>query len=633
MKYMFTAILFGLSFVYSNAQTEPFRTVENVTLDENLSEQNLIIRNARVSKKISISVSDTLKISDSELSDGIITARICILENCTISCTKKDSLAILEKLILKNCSFPKTDSLHISYVSAPTIFVDDYTRIESAYVECNDLIINDTLEFTGKLGVKEIYNNCIINGTFINSEHENIKLYGNLSNNGHSTCEDVNINAYGTDNLINGNFSFYRLTLEKNAQYTTSDTITITEIFSGDGTLIQAENAYTIINASDTPKIIASALGNTLEYTRDGIQSLNTNECYNLILSKKRNSQIQLKQDCVIKNKLIITQNCFLNCKTYNLTFNNLEVTKFKRDRGLIPNEGHIFIPELPTNESLWLPLFTSEQTYAGITITNLDENHTDFYIGSILPFVTETGLATDKHIIYEFVENTWNFSSSIEKAEITFEWDSSKQLPEFNSEDCSVYHSDGTSWAIQDSFSPEYEKITTTHALNGYFAIANKLILLPISLEYFYIGNKNGIKIINWKSTNSDTFYLEKSFDGIHFFTLAEIPFQTSHTYSFTDYSPSPTALSYYRLMQIDKNNTVDYSEILCTSDNNHLISITGTEISTTIQPPYSLILTDLTGKIIQKTENTPLQLTSKGTYIIIIKTSRSTFQQKISL
>ncbi|MBR4114831.1 MAG: hypothetical protein IKK40_02320, partial [Bacteroidales bacterium] len=100
-----------------------------------------------------------------------------------------------------------------------------------------------------------------------------------------------------------------------------------------------------------------------------------------------------------------------------------------------------------------------------------------------------------------------------------------------------------------------------------------------------------------------------------------------------FTDYSPSPTALSYYRLMQIDKNNTVDYSEILCTSDNNHLISITGTEISTTIQPPYSLILTDLTGKIIQKTENTPLQLTSKGTYIIIIKTSRSTFQQKISL
>ena len=160
----------------------------------------------------------------------------------------------------------------------------------------------------------------------------------------------------------------------------------------------------------------------------------------------------------------------------------------------MIPNEGHIFIPELPTNESLWLPLFTSEQTYAGITITNLDENHTDFYIGSVLPFVTETGLATDKHIIYEFVENTWNFSSSIEKAEITFEWDSSKQLPEFNSEDCSVYHSDGTSWAIQDSFSPEYEKITTTHALNGYFAIANKLILLPISLEYFYIGNKNGI-------------------------------------------------------------------------------------------------------------------------------------------
>lgn len=632
MKYMFTAILFGLSFVYSNAQTEPFRTVENVTLDENLSEQNLIIRNARVSKKISISVSDTLKISDSELSDGIITAKVCILENCTISCTKKDSLAILEKLILKNCSFPKTDSLHIPFVSAPTIYINDYSTIESAYIECNNLIINDTLELTGKLGVKEIHNDCIINGTIINTDNENIKLHGDLVNNANETCTGLNLVVCGTDNSIQGDIAFKRLKLEGNASYTTYDKISIDD-FSGTGTLIQAENAYTIINASDTPKIIASALGNTLEYTRDGIQSLNTNECYNLILSKKRNSQIQLKQDCVIKNKLIITQNCFLNCKTFNLTFNNLEVTKFKRDRGLIPNEGHIFIPELPTNESLWLPLFTSEQTYAGITITNLDENHTDFYIGSILPFVTETGLATDKHIIYEFVENTWNFSSSIEKAEITFEWDSSKQLPEFNSEDCSVYHSDGTSWAIQDSFSPEYEKITTTHALNGYFAIANKLILLPISLEYFYIGNKNGIKIINWKSTNSDTFYLEKSFDGIHFFTLAKIPFQTSHTYSFTDYSPSPTALSYYRLMQIDKNNTVDYSEILCTSDNTPLISITGTEISTTIQPPYSLILTDLIGKIIQKTENAPLQLTSKGTYIIIIKTPRNTFQQKISL
>ncbi|MBR4114409.1 MAG: hypothetical protein IKK40_00140, partial [Bacteroidales bacterium] len=178
MKYMFTAILFGLSFVYSNAQTEPFRTVENVTLDENLSEQNLIIRNARVSKKISISVSDTLKISDSELSDGIITAKVCILENCTISCTKKDSLAISEKLILKNCSFPKTDSLHIPFVSAPTIYINDYSTIESAYLECNNLIINDTLELTGKLGVKEIHNDCIINGTIINTDNENIKLHG-----------------------------------------------------------------------------------------------------------------------------------------------------------------------------------------------------------------------------------------------------------------------------------------------------------------------------------------------------------------------------------------------------------------------------------------------------------------------
>ena len=632
MKCMFTAILFGLSFMYSNAQTEPFRIVENVIIDENFSEQKLFIRNSTVSKKISISVTDTLKILDSELADGIFTAKICILENCTISCTKKDSLSISEKLILKNCTFPKTDTTHIVSISAPAIHIDDYTTIESAYIECNNLIINDTLEFTGKLGVKEIHNDCIINGTILNTDNENIKLYGNLTNKADETCKGLNITAFGTDNSIQGNIAFKRLKLEEKASYTTYDIISIDD-FSGTGILIQAENAYTIINASDTPKIIASAFGNTLEYSRDGVQTLNTNECYNLVLSKKRHSQLQLNQDCNIKNTLTITQNCFLNCDAYELTLNKIEVSNFKRDRGLIPNEGYIFIPELPTNNSLWLPLFTNEQTYAGVTITNLDENHNSLHIGGVLPFVTETGLATDRHIIYEFVENTWTFSSAIEKAEITFEWDSSKQLPEFNSDECSAYHSDGISWGIQDSFSPEDEKITTTHALNGYFAIANNLILLPISLEYFYIENKNGIKTINWKSTNNDPFFLEKSFDGINFFTLAEIPTQTSHTYTFTDYSISPTALSYYRLMQIDKNNKIDYSEILCTIDNKTLFSITETVISTTEHPPYSLILTDLTGKIVQKSENKPLQLTSKGTYIIIIKTPQNTFRQKISL
>ena len=151
--------------------------------------------------------------------------------------------------------------------------------------------------------------------------------------------------------------------------------------------------------------------------------------------------------------------------------------------------------------------------------------------------------------------------------------------------------------------------------------------------MEYFYIENKNGIKTINCKSTNNGPFLLEKSFDGINFFILANIPTQTSHTYTFTDCSTSPTALSYYRLMQIDKNNNIDYSEILCTIDNKTLFSITETEISTTEHPPYSLILTDLTGKIVQKCENKPLRLPSKGTYIIIIKTPQNTFRQKISL
>ncbi|MCQ2959652.1 MAG: T9SS type A sorting domain-containing protein [Bacteroidales bacterium] len=611
-------------------QTRPF-TAAKFTIEANSSFQNLS----------NITITDTLWIYGTLINDGNISAKTCIVENGTILSNEFNELNVEQNLIFKNALTKSSDTVHIITFSADSIFINDYTTMESAYLTAKNLIVNDTLEFTGKLGVKTIYSNLIINGTLLNSDNENIQLYGNAINSSSATCKKMNIKLYGENNYIQGNFSCYRFDLETSETiYTNYDSLTVTDFFSGKGTLIQGVNAYLSVNSQTTPYINALALGNTIEYTRGGKQTLNTNECFNLIVSKKGGATLHLTQNLKINNSLILNKKAFVNCETHKLQFPDiteytLPQSNYSEEKGIFLNNGEIILNNFDKNETVWLPLFTNDTCFAGFSIKNLDDSNNSLSIDSLFNIITETGKSNSDSIIYDFVSTTWHISSQI-KAYISFDWSIKKEQEYFDRDYCTVYRSTGNSWKDvglkmeSSTFSNE----TQTNA-DGYFTIGNNPVLLPINLEYFKITQTSNFITILWKTQPCNKrLFIEKSFDGIHFYTIAEIP---NGENCYKDKKNESGEIIYYRLKQEDNNGTCEYSEIKSIYISQKVdFSIEDKKITTSTDSKNThLQLFTIYGKLVNssKTNIISIENIPCGIYILKIKTESSESVHKISI
>lgn len=91
----------------------------------------------------------------------------------------------------------------------------------------------------------------------------------------------------------------------------------------------------------------------------------------------------------------------------------------------------------------------------------------------------------------------------------------------------------------------------------------------LPVELNYFKVAERDNKAWLSWQTLseeNSRTFIIEKSTDGENFKAIGEVPAQGTtslvHNYEFTDVE-TLRDLQYYRLNQIDFNNTQTYSEV----------------------------------------------------------------------
>jgi serine protease AprX len=105
---------------------------------------------------------------------------------------------------------------------------------------------------------------------------------------------------------------------------------------------------------------------------------------------------------------------------------------------------------------------------------------------------------------------------------------------------------------------------------------------VLPILLKDFRGKISNNDNIISWKTeieVNNDFFELEKSFNGISFFSIAKIKAKGKgigeQSYFFTDEN-STQNLSYYRLRQVNVDKSSEYSDIIVLKrENKKLISV----------------------------------------------------------
>ncbi len=632
MKYFFITIpLLGLFFSNCYCQNSNDATIlknKNVLQVENLViDENTIFHNTS-----EIEISDSLLVFGTLINDGTIRTKNCIVTNGTIKAYAYDSLIVKENLTFKNATTTSNDTIHIVTFSAKNIIIDGYTKIESAYLTTQKLIINDTLEFTGKLGVKKITSDFILNGIFRNNANENIQLYGNLINNNKQTCTKANFELFGENKSIHGNFSCYRLDLEKaTTTYTNYDSLTITDVFSGKGTIVQEQNAYLSINTQTSPPINATADGNSLEYTRGGKQILNTTECYNLILSKQGGAGLFLSQNCVINNSLVLNKKSMLDCGNFAVKFPNthsksIVSTSFNGTQGIYLRNGKLIFDEFKNNETLQIPLMTTDTSFAGISITNLDENHSTFTIDSLFNYVTETGQSVSDSISEDFVNTTWHFSTDIQKAECSFYWDKNKEQDYFDSENSSIYQSNGFAWKELETQQNTKWNTSLISNPNEYFTIGNEMLLLPIDLKYFTIHQEENYVLLKWELNSSKQVTIEKSYDGTLFH-----PIGTTEQKEFVDFSILSNQPVYYRLKTDEKNYSVIKS-ICIDSKNEILISSKNIQYIGNEQI-IKLSIYNLNGKEIRSTTKTILQINNlpHGTYFLKIRTKTKEIQRII--
>lgn len=102
---------------------------------------------------------------------------------------------------------------------------------------------------------------------------------------------------------------------------------------------------------------------------------------------------------------------------------------------------------------------------------------------------------------------------------------------------------------------------------------------VLPIELTYFDVNNNNDKINITWQTAseqNNDYFTIERSEDGMNFYTIETINgagnSTVSLTYTTIDYNPL-NGTNYYRLKQTDYNGEYSYSNIQSVNINSYSI------------------------------------------------------------
>ncbi len=92
---------------------------------------------------------------------------------------------------------------------------------------------------------------------------------------------------------------------------------------------------------------------------------------------------------------------------------------------------------------------------------------------------------------------------------------------------------------------------------------------LLPVTLEYIKAARQNQDVLVSWKTSaeqNAKEFEVQKSPDGISFTTIGTVAaanISSGNAYVFTDKNAGP-GKAYYRLKNVDINQTSDYSQIV---------------------------------------------------------------------
>jgi hypothetical protein len=173
-----------------------------------------------------------------------------------------------------------------------------------------------------------------------------------------------------------------------------------------------------------------------------------------------------------------------------------------------------------------------------------------------------------------------------------------------------------------------------------------------------FEASSKGDLVILEWKTTEEtdmDHYEVEKSNDAINFENRGSVKAtgKTHNDYSFTDKNSEST--SYYRLKQVEKNNTITYSDIVTVSKAQNLPfslevypnpASSAAQINVHINAPeikeeVLLVLEDMMGKhyfskviIVETDLNIVIENTeglSPGIYMIVASSNHKFYSERV--
>ncbi|XVJ67793.1 MAG: T9SS type A sorting domain-containing protein [Lacibacter sp.] len=175
---------------------------------------------------------------------------------------------------------------------------------------------------------------------------------------------------------------------------------------------------------------------------------------------------------------------------------------------------------------------------------------------------------------------------------------------------------------------------------------------ILPSQINRFDVKQLQAYNHISWGtdvSATGETFYVERSEDGIRFERIAGFPSNASGDYSYTDpHKPNGPPLLFYRIKQVSANGRVTFSRIIRVADASNTEIIIGPNpvsrhlniVLPNNHLPAEITVLNMNGVMVKQQVVQPQQKVvqfdvlpqwASGTYFVIVKQGLKTDRKKI--
>jgi len=247
--------------------------------------------------------------------------------------------------------------------------------------------------------------------------------------------------------------------------------------------------------------------------------------------------------------------------------------------------------------------------------------------------------------------------------ARVAMNWDNSKiPFPNLMVMDIRAAWYDGIFWrniggsATGDALTTGNVTSNSISVFNAPFTIGSVSFVLPLKIISFTAGQLNGHTKLNWtigNELNVDLYELERSDDGIHFYTIyAHNPYNRNGTefYSYNDMNIIK-GTTYYRLKVYNRGSSIHYSHIVTVSANsntklfyvitNPVDDMIQVYANTAVKGTYNYTITNTGGQVMQSgildIEYTgvyaiPLRsVLATGAYILVLQNEDNRLQRMV--